>query len=168
MIRKLDEKEHRSVSIFEIALSSGKFCYAIWIDPLLVFLDIIRDKTADKSDAHIIAKSPILFKIGVDILWRRRWRRIGIVFVPKQYCDPVDFARHDISNGKMSIYTRIPLSNKFSPGKARYFERLASKEECRSLEPLISWSPKAVEDRLELHFQGQESPILQWFWSKVL
>lgn len=140
----------KSGDIIEIPLGNNEFSFARYIgneDYAFYNLKI----TGQSLDIETVLKSNVLFIAVVDTyaLKKGLWRIIGnapiensLKKVPPKYIrDVVDSNKYYIMDGDQKVQS--------------------SKEECRDLEVMASWSPEQMTDRLRDHFLGRPNKWLE-------
>ena len=146
------KKQRRKVGdIISIPLTDGRFAYGIVLEePLFGFFDVEPSKEEAPPLERIIT-SPLLFRIDVQrySITKGIWKVIGHIKPPAKFLEPPKFFIQSSMNGALFITTtgedRVP----------------ATYEECAQLECCAAWDPEHVVTRLEDHFAGRPSKVVE-------
>ena len=137
-------------SIVQISLGQGKAALAIVLgEPRLAVFDRQFEEGKD-PDLAALRNLPIAFQLMVmnSAVTEGRWPIVACVPVPSDLEAPPAFCKQDEITGRLSIYQEV---EELAP----HYERDATLEECRGLEPAAVWEPEHVEDRIRDHFAGR-------------
>lgn len=120
-------------TIFEVALSDGRFSYAqVLSDPLIGFFDGCFSKT---QSFETIASRPLRFRVWVHVDAFKRWRQIGHAPVPPEANDQWFFIQ-DALTKSVELYQH-------GTGQRRPVDASLSDFEAAAI-----WDPEQIEQRL--------------------
>ena len=106
--------------------------------------------TKDIDDFEQIIASDILFKITVDykVLTSGTWPKVGHVPLEEHLKrNPLKYIKDVTNENNFSIYDNGEI-------------RPATREECIGLEIVASWTKEHVEERLQCHYEGKTSWLM--------
>lgn len=118
---------------------------------LIAFYDV---RTKQNLGIEVISACPVAFTISVskDAITKNRWEIIGSKPLEPHLQVPIEAFRQDAISGRFSIHTETADD---------YWERPATREECRNLERDAVWDYDHVEERLTDHFNGVPSALVE-------
>lgn len=148
--------KRRPGNLMAIPLTFGGFGYARVLNKLVAIYD---RKSAQIENCDFVIGSPIAFTVNVHVsaFSKGRWAVIGFKSLEPIFNEPTKFYRRDLSGSEYLIWVSIPTS------KNSYEEYPASAVDCIGLEPMLSWDPKQLEERIDDHFSGRENRAILFY-----